>query len=341
MIVRFSLALAGWILAGGASMPDGQGGRREVTETIVVLGPGGQTASTVNLPRGSMLQASTFRKLEAGQRDSVAQIRAQILRELNRPLILDRPLRDGRPALMQRRAKMSRLLIVLDALSADSEAEYHKIVARLGVTLKRSRARDEAGRAAVRTDYAVDGKTLVSRTTTMTVAQNSEAPQGGPSAEVAASNPAECEWTDEDGYYWLGECASQQQIDDATAILAATNADFNDVVVDAANDISYCQQVFDGCWETNDPFALEHQARGGPSADGTWCAVPSDKCYTQTVSLGLTMASYFRQAYKLGALVTAIAPPAGAILDTVFGLAVVAGGAYLAGRALSACLLET
>ena len=41
MIVRFSLALAGWILAGGASMPDGQGGRREVTETIVVLGPGG------------------------------------------------------------------------------------------------------------------------------------------------------------------------------------------------------------------------------------------------------------------------------------------------------------
>ena len=182
MIVRFSLALAGWILAGGASMPDGQGGRREVTETIVVLGPGGQTASTVNLPRGSMLQASTFRKLEAGQRDSVAQIRAQILRELNRPLILDRPLRDGRPALMQRRAKMSRLLIVLDALSADSEAEYHKIVARLGVTLKRSRARDEAGRAAVRTDYAVDGKTLVSRTTTMTVAQNSEAPHGGPSA---------------------------------------------------------------------------------------------------------------------------------------------------------------
>jgi hypothetical protein len=345
MIGVLSLAIGTWLVTGATSTA-GIVGRaapplasHEVTETITLFGPNGQPSRIVRFPGGSMPLALSFRAVRPAQRDSLARLRNVILAEVNRRRDLDRPLRYGRPALMARRAKMARLLVVLEALSARSESEYHRIIAHLGVVVTRTSSHDSAGRAGVRTDYLLDGKAQVSRFTSSSPAsaQEVEATRGGPSADAASPSWVVCDWTDEDGMYWSGECASQQQIDDAASLLAATNSDMNDVVIDAANDVSYCQQIV-GCWDSND-LATEGYRRGGPTADAAECW-PFERCYSQALSLSLTMAGYFRQAYKLGALVTAIAPPAGAIADTAISLALVAGGAYLAGRALSDCLLQ-
>jgi hypothetical protein len=342
MIDQTLVAVGSWLLlAMGQPIADVRGPvaprpRVPSVETLTIYGRHGER-TTVTRAQSELVRAVAFRKLSPERLDSVAKLKRELLLALSQPVDIRKPLLKGRPAMAPRKAKMQRLLVVLEAMSAGTEAEYHAIVSRLGVSMFRKTIRDGDERLAVHTDYALDGRIAVSRTTVIEELDLPKRGAGGPAAEPASLN--QCEYTDDDGQHWSGDCATQQQIDDAIAVLAATSADMEDMEADARADVEYCQEVMDDCWATDSPLTLAAEGDEDASDPTAACASnPLEKCYAQSVALGLSMTGYFRQAFKLGALVTAIAPPAGAIFDTAFGLALIAGGAYLAGRALSDCL---
>jgi hypothetical protein len=345
MIDQTLVAVGSWLLlAMGRPIAEVQDriaprSRAQAVETLTIYGRHGER-TIVSRGQSELAQAIAFRKLSPARLDSVAKLKRELLLALSQPVDIRKPLLKGRPAMAPRKAKMQRLLVVLEAMSAGTEAEYHAIVSRLGVSMSRKAIKDGDGRPVVHTDYSLDGRIAVSRTTVIEELDLPKRGAGGPASEQVSVN--QCEYTDDDGQHWSGECASQQQIDDAFAVLAATSADMEDMEADARSDVEYCQEVMDDCWATDSPLTLEVEGAEGANAEPTAACIsnPLERCYAQSVALGLSMTGYFRQAFKLGALVTAIAPPAGAIFDTAFGLALIAGGAYLAGRALSDCLQD-
>lgn len=157
-------------------------------------------------------------------------------------------------AKVSRRKEASVVLsrIVLDAVSARSDAEYHEKIAQLPVVITDSAGVDDRGRAGYYRNYSVYGKTRTS-----VFHPTAGEPVSGLDAswpEVDEANPGLTEdepsvasaaltWCVDDlpEGYWEGECATQAEIDDANSAMAALETEMDGVESDVAH-AEYCAE---------------------------------------------------------------------------------------------------
>jgi hypothetical protein len=208
--------------------------------------------------------------------------------------------------------------IILSALEAESREDFRKTLGALPVRLT-DEAGFQNGASGTYRSYAVNGVTRVRRFIPSVKESGYSAAQaeewdthdgevrlrGGPHAEFgeparAGSQTCSTTW---DGVQYDGECASQAEIDDALAVIAAMDAEINDDWAEAQSTclIVYGEPqscVFDQDEEEEEEFAafgsLDGDVsalarRSGPSADESFVfrvtpCVPRNGATTPTVS---------------------------------------------------------
>jgi hypothetical protein len=147
-------------------------------------------------------------------------------------------------------ASVAITLQVVDAFGATSHEEFHNRIAKLPVTISAAPTVDQSGRAGVRRDYFVKGKlkytfffsTDRGASHAEVAATNSESTPGNEqtddtAAGASSSPPAPLARADCDD----GDCATQEDIDDAISAVAAMQDDIDaDEGEAAAMQSDYC-----------------------------------------------------------------------------------------------------
>jgi hypothetical protein len=202
------------------------------------------------------------------------------------------------------KSSVANLLKVLDALEATTDAEYHQKLLELPVIIRRSGAVDADGRPGTRTEYLHKG---VVRGTVFKVdaidptsgmSQAAESPQEGPSGSdgLAAFPPfagsydvatTTCTYTDEDNITWTGECATQQEMDEAWAVALSLEEDVYGVQAETNGfSYEYCQSYPTDCWDQEAALSgMRRTSFGGPRL--TFEDILLGPCYAQAGAYAL------------------------------------------------------
>lgn len=249
---------------------------------------------------------------------------------------------------------------VIDAFGAPKE-EFHDRIAQLPVSVSVTTIGHEAGRNHTRRDYYVSGQLKLSVVVSVPAGEEPSRPALSSSAEfntpegdaeeVHVSAPSNyCEYTDpETSEFFSGDCATQQEIDDALIAIAAVESEIEWVSLELDETFEeYCANITEitvrweeGC-ESQNFSTLFHQSAPdagllpyGESADTVYECSSSDSatlsdvsCAAEIYFAGLAVAGWFGTKYAALAVMTAIAPPAAAVAWAAFG--VIAGGASAA-----------
>lgn len=192
-------------------------------------------------------------------------------------------------------------LLVLYAAEAQTPAEYHRRIAKLPVTIKESPIP-----GGMRRDFYVNRELKLSvfvanrGASTGAEGATSEPEPGRPAEEadgaLGATAPSVgaplgsadyCEYTDEYGD-WSGDCATQADIDDALATVAALDSDLDGLESEAAAAQSnYCGEQFE---PDPDVCGGSHLSGSALAVGGPFDAVTSgpneSRCPVETVTAG-------------------------------------------------------
>ncbi|HEX7122965.1 MAG TPA: hypothetical protein VF178_11385 [Gemmatimonadaceae bacterium] len=272
----------------------------------------------------------------------------------------------------RRRESVVLLTQVLEALAARTDAEFHERVAALPVTISETAGRDAKGNPGVYRTYSVKGISRIrlfrplqgfapaGRPDDGLASEPLELEGEGESADVAWSSvsygdvaPIEsgtdwCEMTDEDYGYFEGECATQQEVDDAASILASMETDNNDIIDDVTSDsIAYCNQIPQDYEYCNASFAdggalfeahetqyyhaghfsdrsesLEEWVLGMPSSGPTAAFGLQDSCLLEGILHGAAVVGWLHSKTAAIRIIlrfgTSAHPPAGAVAWAVY-----------------------
>ncbi len=253
-------------------------------------------------------------------------------------------------------ASVALSLQVLDAVESSSDVEFHERLARLPITISRAAAQDERGRPGIQTEYRVRG---ILKRARFNLAMSQSKPSSDENGQGAEGAPADgsvgswelssgarsigarltdCEYTDDNNVYWSGECATQQEIDDAAIVYFATESDANGVQADVGTDLEYCHTVLNSCWESDNlaPTLDVGYSFGGPSAAQA-CA-PTADCTGEAILAGVAVLNYADKAWKLWMVVSVAAPPAGAVTGAVIGIGIGLAGLAYASYTMHTCI---
>jgi hypothetical protein len=270
-----------------------------------------------------------------------------------------------------------RLLHLLDALAATSDSGYRANMKKIGVKPVRSRVTTRTGQTADRTVFWVAGRPRLSLTRIRTASPEPVDPTparaGGPSALEAT--PTDCSWYDSEiDYTYVGECATQQEIDDAAASMVAMDSDVeseNDAVntaLSSASDGAMCDYGYHldeslECVEDEDetsPLRLATNTEVSawksivsaanpietPDGSESISELPVMKGTPTPPCMGAGLAFtglgfvYLEKAAKLYAIVFAPAPPAEGLGAALFAAAGACIAVVGAGIVLTDCLHE-
>lgn len=268
---------------------------------------------------------------------------------------------------------------VIDALLASTETEFRRRIQQIPIRIVTRPAAGGGERSGATLEYYVRGKRktrnlealgrdLSARVTevipegVLGAAMVEGVEDGAEYAAVTVTETHYCEYTDPDGVFWSGTCATQQQIDEAWVISIALQEDADAIEAEIQQaTLLYCHQnPLDCPLDSEDDnaanFALAMMTGGDELVGGPY---QPDACFAMgsavgedftlsVVALGCgyraaayagALVTFGRLAFKLNTVLRAGAPPAGAVADAVVA-AVVAGGAVVtAGVWLHDCYL--
>lgn len=213
-------------------------------------------------------------------------------------------------------------LQVLDALAAPTESEFRRRMDELPIKVRRQQGKDESGREGTVVEIWIDGvkfRSIFTPGTRESLGQATEehanwSAVGGPNIDLM---PSETRMTDD-------EPATQQEIDDGLALLAALESESPSISAAADDDLRYCQTVLNSCWDTEDAQPLETgYSFGGPSAipnpvygpcaGATDCGqlvAPVAQAYTVVAGMVVAAAFLFSAPVVTGVAIAAWAFPA-------------------------------
>ncbi len=258
-------------------------------------------------------------------------------------------------------ANTERVLQIIDAIRAQTAAEFHQRVRNLPVTLTMSLTRDAQGRQGVEKVYThVTGRKLVVFTVTnqtdeLNPLTGLQDPSDGATenrtvegelevqnstTEGAESSAYDCDYTDDESNYWSGECATEQDIEDATIVALSMDAESEAVVNQEDSEIaSYClshneDELCAAQEESGKSFAIGDMT--GPNAFGGGGL----SCSAAGITFFGTAVNYGYRAWKLWRVINAIDPPAGALGDAVILGGIALAGVSAAGIVLHDCLAQ-
>lgn len=264
-------------------------------------------------------------------------------------------------------ASVALSLQVLNALSASTAAEFHARISALPINITRRVVDGQ-----ILTEYRLRGVLKASRMTPLQSPETSsgarlqfetrdDVPYAASDAQMPPAVPVltqisstDCEYTDADNYYWSGECATQEDIDDAYATAVALDSDSDGAQAEIDVDVDYCRKFLDSCYET-EPNFLTSERRSVPqplwsaslpasSGHGPYAAEACSyfqDCTEQAVAAAAAVAAYGWKAYKLWGVISAVAPPINAIGDAIIGATTTLAAVVVAGSALKRCVYET
>lgn len=335
-------------------------------ETIIVHDADGSSRKL----EGENLSSQVLAQIGSGSRSSLDSVRKVFVRY----------------GAISKRGKQSVALTlrVIDALQAGSREEFHRIISELPVEVVTSNGTDASGQAGVWREYRVNGirKLSVFRPFEGEIGGGEISPgplqlegedgvedgldiatRAFPLNSTMGSRSPTCEYTDPDNVYYSGECATQQELDDAAAATAAMVSDVDGVVAEvSADSTSYClahQEDYEYCAEQlssvdhssslfqydEDGAASELYGLGGPSAD---CAptgqlrgaspVGTFGCHGQGVMYASAIANWGFRLFRLNTVVRAVAPPVGAVVDAIAAGILASAAVVGAGMILSSCM---
>ena len=183
-------------------------------------------------------------------------------------------------------------LTIFDALSAPTGAEFHKRISALPVTIARKSVETRNGKKVLEVEYRLNGvlkaRVLETRRSDgarvapridgsvaapemldasgLSMEDGTSSSHSNTSAFAAAATY--CEFTDRNNTLWTGECASQQEFDDALVVKIALDAEVAAVQQEVVTySTAYCREMgtSEDCqWATDDESVLE-----GPLAEVT------------------------------------------------------------------------
>ncbi len=160
-------------------------------------------------------------------------------------------------------------------------------------------------------------------------------------AEPVLSALDECEpyWDELEQTYWTGECATQQEVDDAIAILIATDEEATEL----DQEVSGVYENFNEFCDEEYPYCEEDQERGDEAAPlesmETYFA---RACYANGIGYAIALGAFGLRLQALSVVATAstagVAAPVGAVMSAI-GWATLAAGAIVGtGLALHNCV---
>jgi hypothetical protein len=236
-------------------------------------------------------------------------------------------------------------LLVIDALASSTAAEFHARVQRLPIVLRRTPAEDSQGRPGIRTEYLLYGLVratrfhlLDDRRSTEPRATGSpsilESDQPEPTESFPLSVAEDCEYND--GEYFYGECATQQDIDDAASAFVAMDAEAQGItneVNQAVSDNCNGPHPNEMCWESTHHEQLSF---GGPSSETQSGA----SCASKGYAFAGAGVGYIVAAAKLWGVIGAASPPAAAVGAALGAFGVAFFAVVGLGVAFKDCLAE-
>ncbi len=241
-------------------------------------------------------------------------------------------------------------LKVIEAQLAPTKARYYALLAQLPITVTKHAAFDASGQRGTRTDYRLKGVKRVSRFSAEAAAPLSLVPQRGPST-VTLSEDAEptdggfdtsepsverswvapfvtkCESFDENNVSYMGECATEAEIDAAITEYIAISSD----VQLMETETSQAGGEFESWCETNEAECWISLDRG-PSANRDRVYGRAEGNYATSVAAWLSASSW---TYLF--VVSAAAPGIGTVAVGIGLMAVAAGYVWVKAGELNAC----
>ena len=156
----------------------------------------------------------------------------------------------------------------------------------------------------------------------------------------------DCSYTDADGNYYSGDCATQEDIDDGWATYASAQAEVDDIQTEVDEEqSSYCsQQII----PTDDCSGSSSLVRGSQASSLSETAAPSDGsvvhggpfaadaglgCLGASIAYGVSLGATGLTFLGLSVVLTSEAPPVTAVVAACG--AVVLAAASVAGAAIS------
>jgi hypothetical protein len=220
-------------------------------------------------------------------------------------------------------------LQVVDALGASTRQEFHARIQKLPIVLRKTPAEDALGRPGIRTEYLLYGMVRATRFQPSgdqrSTEFRSEAPlsiletapaalsSGGPSAvddHPPLSLEEDCEYSDDE--YFYGECATQQDIDDAVSAFVGMDSEAQGItneVNQAVADNCNGPHPNEMCWESTHDDQQQFRL-GGPSANES---EGRTSCASKGYAFAGAGVGYIVAAAKLWGVIGAVNPPAAAV----------------------------
>lgn len=265
---------------------------------------------------------------------------------------------------------VSGVIQILDALSARTSAEYHKRVRRLPVVVTSSRSLVGAGRRGVnktfthrsghkRTFFIADDLVPAHQPSAESLSTNDAAAPGGeresvePESVLVTQSSSYCEYTDPEDVYYSGECATQQEIEDAQILYVAMEAEalYAEAEGNAALEFDeYCSSFIipppecpqggpDTADDAADALLLEGVETGLEVVVSVAPTISCVRdCTSQGIAFGAAVANWGFRSWKIAAALTAIQPVAGALSQALILGGVALGTATATMIALRNCV---
>jgi hypothetical protein len=275
---------------------------------------------------------------------------------------------------------------VIDAIAAPKE-EFHDRIAELPVSIKVSAAGGDAGRGQTRRDYFVSGKLRLSAFVSASAAANvdvdaepspeprQEPGRAGEETEEDLLHPY-CEYTHpETNEFFSGECATQQEVDDAYAAIAAMDTEIEAALLEQETvHEEYCETLTEileepaadeeGCDPSSaaqPPMTVQQSSPDETPFDAMWgeesletlrlSSISDDgipgvpgRCEAVAIFSAITVVGWvgskWGAIHVLTAMTTVTPPPASAVAWAVFFSLTAGAGAAFAVASYIECMEE-